>query len=722
MRLIVAEKPELARNIARAVCGAPDGARLPWRGNGWMVCACAGHLLELEEPSALDPDRWGAPWREETLPILPRPWPMVVSKGKERLVENVREGLAECDEVIHAGDPDDEGQAIVDNLLDHLGWDGPTKRVLVNDSIDRNIRRAFDEMDDNEGHRGAGRAAMARSIADSCFGFTESRLASIRAAHGTTLSVGRVQTPTLGLIVRRDEEIASHKAATYYVVGGVGSIDGGDRVRFSLEPDKALLDEEGRLSDKAAAVAVAERCAGARGHAETKVERKEAQPPLPYNLTELTADMSKRHKMSAKQVMEATQSLRDQHRAITYNRSDCQYLPTAALEEAPATLAQAMRNVGHGWELDFGLRPRCFDDSKIDAHTGIVPQDIEVDVARLSKGERDVYEAIVERYAMQFAGCERFETSVTRLASQDGELVHKARRQLEPGWRAVRDDGGAEKGFDPGWVEAGGHVVAMTEAAAEERKTKPKAPYTEGTLVKDMANAARYVSDPELKAALKRKDEGKPGEHGSIGTTATRAEIIEKLKQRGYITEQRGRLLSTKMGRAFYHACPKDISGVDTTARWWMIQEQVAAGEADEYAVAEDVVRVFEGHREDAWRGVTLSRDDAAEAIGRCPLCGQDVVDRGDKARKWTCSSNRWRKGEDGTWTREAGCGFEMWKTACGKRLTKAQARALLTKGRTGVIHGFVGKSGKSFDAALTLGKDGRVGFEFPKGKGRARG
>ena len=153
-----------------------------------------------------------------------------------------------------------------------------------------------------------------------------------------------------------------------------------------------------------------------------------------------------------------------------------------------------------------------------------------------------------------------------------------------------------------------------------------------------------------------------------------------------------------------------------------MIQEQVAAGEADEYAVAEDVVRVFEGHREDAWRGVTLSRDDAAEAIGRCPLCGQDVVDRGDKARKWTCSSNRWRKGEEGTWTRESGCGFEMWKTACGKRLTKAQARALLTKGKTGVIHGFVGKSGKSFDAALTLGKDGRVGFEFPKGKGRARG
>ena len=718
MRLVIAEKPELARNIARAVCGAKGDVRLPYRGGGYMVCACAGHLLELEQPDQVDPERWGRPWREETLPICPKPWPKVVAKGKEDLVDRIRRGLAECDSVIHAGDPDDEGQLIVDELLDFLGYRGQVDRVLVNDNIDRNIRRAFDEMRDNEGCRGAGRAANARSIADFCFGATESRLATLRAARGTVLSVGRVQTPTLGLVVRRDEEIAAHVAQTYYTVCGLGSVDGGEPVRFALEPDKGLLDDAGRLSDKAVAERLAAECGMASETAQTRVEAKEAQPPLPYNLTDLTADMSKRHKMSAKRVMQATQSLRDDHRAITYNRSDCQYLPTAALEEAPSTLRQAMRNVGQEWELDFTLTPRCFDDSKIDAHTGIIPQDIEVDIATLCKDERVVYEAIVERYAMQFAGPERFETSVTSLAVEGGTLTHKAKRELAPGWRGIRDDGSSQKGFDDGWVEAGAHEVTMRDAKAEEKRTKPKAPYTEGTLVKDMANAAKYVSDPELKAALRRKDEGKPGEHGSIGTTATRAAIIETLKVRGYISEQKGRLVSTRMGRAFYHACPPEISGVDTTARWWMIQEQVAAGDADEYAVAEDVERVFERHRETGWRGVSLSRDEDAEVIGRCPKCGADVVDRGPKSKKYACSTNRWKKAEDGTWALSSGCGFEMWKTAFGKKLTKAQAKALLERGRTGLAKGLKGKSGKEFEAYLALdGRDGKVSVEFPPKK-----
>lgn len=720
MRLVIAEKPELARNIARAVCGAGEGAHLPYRGGGYLVCACAGHLLELEQPDQVDPERWGRPWREEALPVCPKPWPKVIAKGKEDLVERIRQGLSECESVIHAGDPDDEGQLIVDELLDFLGYEGRVQRVLVNDSIDRNIRRAFDEMRDNEACRGAGRAANARSIADFCFGATESRLATLRAARGTVLSVGRVQTPTLGLVVRRDEEIAAHVAQTYYAVSGMGSLDGGEPVRFALEPSKELLDESGRLSDRNVAERLADACGRAAGTAETCVEAKEAQPPLPYNLTDLTADMSKRHKMSAKRVMQATQSLRDDHRAITYNRSDCQYLPTAALEEAPSTLGRAMANLGADWSLDFTLTPRCFDDSKIDAHTGIIPQDIDVDVSRLDKDERLVYEAIAERYAMQFAGPERFEASLTRLRVEGGTLTHKAKRQLEGGWRSIRDDGSAQKGFDDGWVDAGTHELRMLEASAEEKKTKPKAPYTEGTLVKDMANAAKYVSDPELRAALRRKDEGKPGEHGSIGTTATRASIIETLKERGYITEKKGRLVSTRMGREFYHACPPEISGVDTTARWWMIQEQVAAGDADEYAVAEDVERVFEGHREAGWRGVSLSRDAVAETVGRCPRCGADVVDRGPKSRKYACSTNRWRKSDDGTWSMTSGCGFEMWKTAFGKRLTKAQAKALLEKGRTGLVRGLKGKSGKEFEAYLTLdGKSGKVGVEFPPKRGR---
>lgn len=725
MKLIIAEKPELARNIARAVCGAKGNVRLPYEGGGYYICACAGHLLELEQPDAVDPERWGKPWREETLPVLPEPWPKAVHKGKEDLVRKIKDGLARCDSVVHAGDPDDEGQLIVDELLDYLGYKGRVERVLVNDNIDKNIRRAFQNMKDNSETAGAGRAANARAIADFCFGATESRLATLRAARGTVLSVGRVQTPALGLVVRRDEEIAGHVAQTYYVVTATGKVGDADDLRFALEPEAGLLDEDKRLSDYERAERCREECARAAGTAETKVERKRRACPLPYNLTELTADMSKRHKMSAKRVMEATQGLRDDFRAITYNRSDCPYLPTEAFAEAPVTLKVAMANIGKDWELDFGAMPRCFDDSKIDAHTGIIPQEQSCDVSRMSADQRKVYQAIVERYAMQFAGDEVFDASTTRMARGCGELVHKAKRQVERGWRSVRDDGLGDKGFDPGWVDAGSHGASMSEASVEEKKTKPRPPYTEGTLVKDMANAAKYVRDPELKAALKRKDEGKPGEHGSIGTTATRAAIIETLKKRGYIIEEKGRLVSTKMGRAFYHSCPEEISGVDTTARWWMIQERVAAGEDDEYAVARDVCRVFQGHKETAWRGVALSRDDAREAakvVGRCPLCGADVIDRGGKSRKVSCSSNKWKKADDGSWRREAGCGFELWKECCHKKLTQAQMKALIEKGKTGLIKGFKGKSGKEFDAFLVLdaAATGHVSFEFPPRTGRS--
>lgn len=725
-KLVIAEKPELARNIARAVCGArEERPRLPYRGDGYVIDACAGHLLRLAEPQEIDARKWGSPWREEQLPVLPNPWPKVVAEGKEAIVERIRRELGECDGVVHAGDPDDEGQLIVDELLDYLGYDGPVERVLVNDSIDKNIRRAFDEFTPNEGHVAAGRSAEARQLADFCFGVSESRLATVRAGHGRKFSVGRVQTPTLGLVVRRDEEIASHVAVPYYVVTATAAGLAEGDVTMTLKPREDLLEDK-RLTDKSVADEAAAALEGLEAQATTKVERKRAVAPLPYNLTELTADMSKRHQMGAQQVMAATQRLRDEFRAITYNRSDCQYLPEAALAEAPQTLGQAMRNVRASWELDFSVHPRCFDDSKIDAHTGIIPQDIAVDTSRLADDELKVYTAIVERYAMQFAGPEVFDVSTTTAPCEHGELVHRARRQVEPGWRSVADDGSGDKGFDAGWVDEGARNARLSGAKVEEKRTKPKAPYTEGTLVKDMANAAKYLRDPSLKEVMRRKDEGKPGEHGSIGTTATRAAIIEGLKRSGYITEKKGRILSTKLGRDFYHACPEEISGVDTTARWWLIQERVEAGEEDEYAVARSVCEVFEQHRATAWIGVSLDGN-STERIGPCPLCGSAVVDHGPRAKQYVCASNRWRKDADGKWEQVAGCGFALWKELYGHKLTKAQAKGLLETGRSKPLVCRSRKTGKEYMGIITLDDKGRPGIEFAqntrvpqKGKKRA--
>lgn len=220
-KLVIAEKPMLARDIARAITGkeVSESARLPISGNGYTVCACAGHLLELVEPDAIDP-KWGMPWSLDVLPIEVHDWPKEpavdkkTGESKKPLIDQIAGLLKTCDSVIAAGDPDDEGQLIVDELLDYLGYAGKVERVYVNDNIEKNIVKAFDKLVPNDSCRGAGNAAYARQMADMCFGVNETRLATKRL--DGLFTVGRVQTPTLGLVVKRDEAIARHVTRKFY--------------------------------------------------------------------------------------------------------------------------------------------------------------------------------------------------------------------------------------------------------------------------------------------------------------------------------------------------------------------------------------------------------------------------------------------------------------------------------------------------------------------------
>lgn len=720
MKLVIAEKAELGRAIARAVAGAPEGCRLPWEGAGYRVVALAGHVLEFDEPGDINP-AWADRRDLSILPILPRPWPLHVKEGMEGLVEEVRRGLAACDSVVHAGDPDDEGQLLVDELLDYLGWTGPVERVYINDNLDASIRRAFDRARDNAGARADGEAARARAIADFCFGVNESRLIAVRAGRGVTPVVGRVQTPTLGLVVRRDEAIMAHRAREHFTARAMVSLDGGEPLAFALEPADGLLDPELRLvTDRAALETALAGVEGSGGSLEATVSREVRPAPLPYNLTDLTADMSRRHKMTASRVLEATQALRDGPRAITYNRSDCNYLPVEAHAAAPAALDAAMANIGASWDLDYAIRGRCFDDALVTAHTGIVPQAVRFDAGALPEDQRLVYEAVVERYAMQFLPAAEDDVSTCSIETAAGTLRHRCRRVAVPGWRSVRDDDRpAGDDVQEGWVEAGGHAWRAAGVEVSSKRTRPPRPYTEGTLVRDMARISRYVEDPAVREVLRRKDEGKRGEHGGIGTTATRAGVIEALKARGYLEELRGRIVSTNLGRAVYHACPEDIRGADLTARWYLLCEEVRADRADAYAVAESVCEAFRRHRDTAYEGVEISREE--DEVARCPLCGAPVIDRGSRWKKLTCSSNRYERAADGTWSRTDGCGFELWKEAFDHALTRSQARDLIERGRTRTIKGLKSRSGKAFDAALVLedAKTGRVVPSSPARRGK---
>lgn len=720
-KLVIAEKPMLARDIARAICGKPvsETARLPISGNGYTVIACAGHLLELVEPDKVDP-KWGSPWSLDVLPVEVPNWKKEPTEDKIDLVERIADELERADSVIAAGDPDDEGQLIIDELLDYLGYTGEVERVYVNDNIEKNIVKAFNHLVPNDECRGAGNAAYARQMADMAFGVNETRLATKKL--GALFTVGRVQTPTLGLVVNRDEAIANHVEQKYYELIATGDcVDAGGQPVFKLKPDKSLLDGEKHLFASDVLDKLKESIDGTSQMFETKVSAKTVNPPLPYNLTVLLSDMSRRYGFSAAKTQQITQDLRDKYKAITYNRSDSQYLKEEHFAEAKTVLAQAMRNLDTSWDLDYSIHSKAFNDANVTAHHGIIPQEADAPVRKMTPDEAKVYRAIVERYAAQFLPPAVYDVSKSRFVGEGGEFVCTLQKMKSAGFKATFGNAGEddEDREDVLWLDDGEHRLESIVCTVEEKTTAPPKPYTEGTLIADMASIAKYVKDPEMQAVLKKKDDGKKGEHGGIGTTATRSSIIEGLKSRGYLEERNSKIRATDKAKAFYHLLPDEIKGADLTAKWWIIQQDVADGKADVNAIQRSVIEVFKDHFDTAYAGASIATGNAT-VIGSCPLCGENLLQKKTKNGKpyYTCASNKNEQQEDGTWEQVAGCGFKVisW---CEKSFSAKQMQTLLA-GKQVPLKSCKNKDGKVFDCKVKLEKDGALKPIFdskPKGK-----
>lgn len=497
MKLVIAEKPMLARDIARAICGktVSETAPLPISGNGYTVIGCAGHLLELIEPDDINP-KWGKPWNMDALPIYSHNWKKTPANDKKDLVKKIAALLPNAECVIHAGDPDEEGQLIVDELLDYLGYTGTVWRVYVNDNIEKNIVKAFENLKPNELCQGDGKAAYARQMADKCFGINETRLATLRL--GTLFSVGRVQTPTLGLVVNRDEAIHNHVCQKFYELEATGTLESKDSVVFRFKPSKDLLGDEKHIYDPASLTGLKEALDGTHKVFTTTVSESQKYPPLPYNLTVLLSDMSKRYGMSAATTQQITQDLRDKYKAITYNRSDSQYLKEEHFTQAPVVLAQAMKNLDVAWNLDFTIHSKAFNDKNVSAHHGIIPQEASVSVASMTKNEARVYRAIVERYAMQFLPPALYDVSTSTFPVKDGQMCAVSKRVKDAGYLAtfgnLTDASQEEENTEDMnklWLDAGEHPLHDIECIIVEKETTPPKPYTEGTLISDMASIAK---------------------------------------------------------------------------------------------------------------------------------------------------------------------------------------------------------------------------------------
>ncbi|WP_440057888.1 DNA topoisomerase [Pseudomonas fragariae (ex Marin et al. 2024)] len=715
MRVFIAEKPDLAKVIAEALGSAS-------RKKGHFICGtdvvtwCIGHLLELAPPEVLNPAY--ANWDKNDLPMKLRPVKyQPIAKTQDQL-EVIGRFIGQATEIVHAGDIDDEGQLLVDEVLEYFENTSPVQRILINDMSASAAEVALGQMRDNKEFYGLYQKALARSIGDQLYGFNMTRaytLAAQERGFKGVLSVGRVQTVILGLIVNRYLANRRHSAAFFYKVSALIDIGPGQTKANLVVADGAPVDAKGRITDPAYAEMILKDCVKAPAtvtHAE--VEHVSDGPKLPFALLDLQVHMSTQNGISADKTLELTQSLRDNHKAITYNRSDCSYLSEAQFDEAPQTIDVLSQNfpgmTAVFAEVESERKSRAFDDSKITAHTAIIPTAVKVDVSKLTPDEKSVYLAIVTRYLMQFMPAKLSQKAEVRFEVESHTFVARATLVTVPGWSVL--DGGASGDEDtkstddnaatdaPFELLSGlklGNVGLCESASQAKEKTKPPELYTEGTLLKDLRRVAKYVIDPRIKKLLIDRDKGKKDEHGGIGTPATRAAMLKLLLDRGMYTIEKKKLVPTPVGLEFVAALPTIATSPDMTALWHEQQEMIEAGELTvdafldelEVFIADQIAKVDLGNLQ----GQPVLPPLVVNA--GCPMCGKELV---VNRRVIGCK----------------GCSFKFYPEICGKELTGEQIERLFTTGQTAKIGGFKKKDKKGvFAAALRLNHEAQVELVF---------
>ncbi|WP_444999290.1 DNA topoisomerase III [Halomonas mongoliensis] len=576
MRLIIAEKPSMARAIAAALPGAPRKQEGAIAAGDVVVTWCLGHLLEQAPPDAYDPAL--KQWRLDTLPILPDRWKLTPRPKARGQLAVIRRLLKQAREVVHAGDPDREGQLLVQEVIEHLGWKGPVLRLLVSDLNRPAVQRALARLEDNARYQPLYRAAESRARADWLYGINLTRawtLTGRQAGHDGVLSVGRVQTPVLGLVVRRDAEIRDFVPRPFFVLWADLAVARG-RLRAWWAPGEGPpLDDQGRLLARAPAAALAERLPDAEGRLTALATQEKRQPaPLPYSLSALQVDAARRHGLSAKAVLDTCQALYERHQLITYPRSDCRYLPEEHFAAARATLEGACRTddtLGR-WlaGADFSRRSRAWNDKQVGAHHALAPTGRPMDPARLSATEANVFRLIARNVLAQF-----YPALSTREVKAEFTILEerfRARGQelLEAGWKPLfttRDEAPPL----PPLTE--GEACRVFDAGVEDRETRPPEPFTDASLIKAMMNIARYVEDPAVRRTLR--------EHDGLGTEATRAGIIETLVERGYLVRRAKALRATRLGSALIASLPEAAGRPERTALWEQRLSAIAEATAE---------------------------------------------------------------------------------------------------------------------------------------------
>ncbi len=634
MRLYIAEKPSMAAEIAKHLPGPMAKRNGYFETGGGLVTWLYGHVLRMAEPGEYDArfEKWAL----VDLPIVPMKWHLVVSESSKAQFDIVAALIDRASEIIHAGDPDREGQLLVDEVLEFVGNRKPVKRLLLNALDEKSVRAALADLRDNNDFAGLMLAALARQRADWLIGMNVTRLATLCAqvrGYGETFPVGRVKTPTLSLVVRREREIAGFKPVEHYGFKAEFSHHNGSfTAGWRAKETQPGLDSEGRLVDLAAAGELKRRFLQ-KGDAEiTGYETKEkSRPqPLPFSLSALQVAAGKRFGYSPQVVLEAAQALYEK-KLTTYPRSDCDYLPENQLADAPAILAHL---AGLGMtEADASIRSRAWDDSKISSHHAIIPTVLPCEV-QLPETEQDVYNLIAVRYIAQFYPAHVFDQTSVALVYQGEEFRTSGRVIKEPGWRklyAAEDEDKEEKAEEDAGVLPAmkpGDSVSFINMRSLKKTTKPPERFTESTLLQAMKEIHRFVKNDELKKQLKSVS--------GIGTEATRAGIIADLIEKQFMELEKKRLKPTEIAFILVDALPDELTFPDSTAVW---EDQLKLMEEGAGILDEFITRQVELVKR-LCKSLTPASFRLKEGGRRCPTCKEGVLicRKGGNGPFWGCS------------------------------------------------------------------------------------
>ena len=655
MRLFIAEKPELGRAIAEGLQGAyKSGEGFIQKGDD-IVTWAFGHILELAKPEEYD-EKYKV-WRLSDLPLPIKDFKYLPKDSSKKQLKIICDLIknSKVDSIVHCGDADDEGQILVDEIISYSKTSKPVYRVLINDLTPKAVKEEISKIQPNSNFKGMSERGFARSQADWIVGINLTRAYTIMAKKNGfdgVLSVGRVQTPILGLIVARDKEFETFKSIDYYSLLGEFKINN-KTIKARLKTDEKILDEN-------IAQTIKNFCENKNARVSIKIENKKEYPPLPYNLLVLQAECAKLFGFSPDKTLQITQDLREKHKAITYNRSDCQYLPETMHEQAPQILNSIKENINNDEiralidNSDTTIKGKAFNDKNITAHYGIIPTQNKIS-SKLSNDEFSIYNLIAKRFIIQFFNPREYQSISVNLDNNGKIFITSQNKTTKEGFRKFYSNVEAEKDEENinDENEAGDLFFLKNDDIAqcslihiEKKQTKPRPYYTMTTLLKDLNSVAKYVTDEKIKKLLMEKDKDKKGESGGIGTPATRSNHIKTLIDRAYIEVSKDKkqvIKSTKKGRNLINLSPKSLSTPDMTALWFEQQKMIENNELQRETFLKEVTKevIAEIQRINNNEEFKILGGENKEQI-KCPQCNQGFLKRlkskNGKSWWWGCS------------------------------------------------------------------------------------